>query len=59
MINCIIVDDEPLARQLIASYIDELPELHLIGHYKSASEAFLFFNALFKETKASALRSLR
>jgi len=40
MINCIIVDDEPLARQLIASYIDELPELHLIGSYESAFEAF-------------------
>jgi len=40
MINCIIVDDEPLARQLIVSYIDQVPELHLIGSYKSASEAF-------------------
>lgn len=40
MTNCIIVDDEPLARQLIASYINELPELHLIGSYESAFEAF-------------------
>ena len=40
MINCIIVDDEPLARQLIASYIDELAELHLIGSYESAFETF-------------------
>jgi len=40
MINCIIVDDEPLARQLIASYIDQVPELHFVGCYESASEAF-------------------
>jgi len=40
MINCIIVDDEPLARQLIASYMDQIPELHLIGSCESASEAF-------------------
>ncbi|WP_412468056.1 LytR/AlgR family response regulator transcription factor [Pedobacter sp. KLB.chiD] len=40
MINCIIVDDEPLARQLIASYINELPELHLAGSYESAADAF-------------------
>jgi len=29
-----------LARQLIASYIDELAELHLIGSYESAFETF-------------------
>jgi len=40
MINCIIVDDEPLARQLMASYIEQVPELKLIGNYQSAVEAF-------------------
>jgi len=44
MINCIIVDDEPLARQLIASYINELSELHLIGSYESAAEAFIILH---------------
>ncbi|RZL98502.1 MAG: response regulator transcription factor, partial [Pedobacter sp.] len=38
--NCIIVDDEPLARQLVASYIEQLPSLQLIGSYSSALEAF-------------------
>lgn len=38
--NCIIVDDEPLARQLIASYIESLPDLRLVGSYESATEAF-------------------
>ncbi|MET0466341.1 MAG: LytTR family DNA-binding domain-containing protein [Chitinophagaceae bacterium] len=40
MINCIIVDDEPLARQLVSSYIDQIPELSLAGSYQSALEAF-------------------
>ncbi len=40
MINCIVVDDEPLARQLIESYIDQLPDLQSIGNYQTAIEAF-------------------
>ncbi|MFD0749895.1 LytR/AlgR family response regulator transcription factor [Mucilaginibacter calamicampi] len=39
MIKCIIVDDEPLARQLIVSYIDQIPGLQCVGNYKSAMEA--------------------
>jgi DNA-binding LytR/AlgR family response regulator len=31
MINCIIVDDEPLARQGLTRYINELDFLHLVG----------------------------
>lgn len=40
MINCIIVDDEPLARQLIESYISQLSEITCIGSYQTAIEAF-------------------
>ncbi len=40
MINCIVVDDEPLARQLIASYIGEVPGMRCLGEYKGAVEAF-------------------
>src|SRR5688572_8682025 len=40
MINSIIVDDEPLARQLIGSYIDQIPGIKLSGSYSSAIEAF-------------------
>ncbi len=40
MINCIVVDDEPLARQLILSYIDQVPGLTCLGGYQSAIEAF-------------------
>ncbi|NIG53392.1 LytTR family DNA-binding domain-containing protein [Chitinophaga sp. Cy-1792] len=40
MINCIVVDDEPLARQLIVSYIDQIADLHCLGCYNTAMEAF-------------------
>ena len=40
MINCIVVDDEPLARQLIISYIDQVPDMQCLGSYQSAVEAF-------------------
>lgn len=40
MINCIVVDDEPLARQLIESYIDQIPEIRCLGSFQTAIEAF-------------------
>ena len=40
MINCIVVDDEPLARQLITSYLDQLSDLQCLGSYQTAIEAF-------------------
>lgn len=40
MINCIIVDDEPLARELLASYVDQLPYLNCISICQGAVEAF-------------------
>jgi DNA-binding LytR/AlgR family response regulator len=40
MINCIVVDDEPLARQVLENHIAHLPELRLIGKYANAIEAF-------------------
>ncbi len=36
--NCIIADDEPLARQLIQSHIQQVPYLHLQGVFKNAWE---------------------
>lgn len=38
-LNCIIVDDEPLAAQLLQSYAVKTPQLNLIGTYNSAIEA--------------------
>lgn len=38
-LSCIIVDDEPLARNLLKEYISDLNEINLIGEFKSAIEA--------------------
>ena len=40
MTNCIIIDDEPLARQLIQTYIDETPDLTCLGSFQTAVEGF-------------------
>ncbi len=38
-LNCIVIDDEPLARELIKTYIEKTPSLSLIGSFESAAEA--------------------
>jgi two-component system response regulator LytT len=38
-INCIAVDDEPLALGLICAFIEQTPFLNLVGRYGSAVEA--------------------
>ncbi len=39
ILKCCVIDDEPLASQLIASYIEKTPFLQLVGTYTSAQEA--------------------
>jgi DNA-binding LytR/AlgR family response regulator len=39
VLNCIAVDDEPLALGLVAAFIDKTPFLKLVGRYSSAVEA--------------------
>lgn len=39
ILNCVIIDDEPLAADLLASYARKIPELNLIGVYDSAVKA--------------------
>ena len=41
-IKCVIVDDEPMAREIIETYIAKIPNLDLIGSCKNAAEAILF-----------------
>jgi DNA-binding LytR/AlgR family response regulator len=41
-INCVIVDDEPMAREIVEGYIAKTPNLKLIKSCKNASEAILF-----------------
>ncbi len=40
MINCLIVEDEPLAAELLKSYLDKVPDLALSAHCDSAVDAF-------------------
>jgi DNA-binding LytR/AlgR family response regulator len=39
MINTIIVDDEPLALDVLETYIEKMPELHLVARCTNAFEA--------------------
>lgn len=39
-INCIIVDDEPLAVKLLENHISKIEELHLVGTAGNALEAY-------------------
>ena len=38
-LNCLVVDDEPLAVRLIASYVERTPFLSLAGKASSGAEA--------------------
>ena len=40
--RCILVDDEPLARELIAGFIAECPELELVAELPNAIDARAF-----------------
>jgi DNA-binding LytR/AlgR family response regulator len=39
MINCLIVDDEPIARDIIAGYCDAMPALRIVARCGNALEA--------------------
>lgn len=39
-INCLIVDDEPLARKLVQGHIEKLPDWRIAGICKNAVEAY-------------------
>jgi DNA-binding LytR/AlgR family response regulator len=43
--NCIVVDDEPLAREAIVSLIKEVPDLELIKEFGSADAAAKYLEA--------------
>ncbi len=38
-LKCIVVDDEPLARELLKTYIEKTPSLSLLGCFESAADA--------------------
>ncbi len=39
-IRCVIVDDEPLARQVISEYLEAHPDIELIGEFGNPQHAF-------------------
>ena len=39
ILKCSIVDDEPLAVELLAHYVEKIPFMELCGKYNSATEA--------------------
>ena len=41
-ITCAVIDDEPMAREILISYIHKLPNLELVASFKNASEAIVF-----------------
>ena len=41
-LRCVIVDDEPMAREIIASFVEKTPNLELIKMCKNAAEAIVF-----------------
>ena len=38
-LRCCVIDDEPLAQQLIASYVEKTPFMQLVGSFSSAQDA--------------------
>jgi DNA-binding LytR/AlgR family response regulator len=44
MINCIAIDDEPLALKQIVAYIKKTPSLELAGQFESALQAMEFLS---------------
>lgn len=41
-VKCLIVDDEPMARDVIRRYIEQLPSLSIVGEFGNAIDATLF-----------------
>lgn len=41
-IKCIIVDDEPLAIEIVESYVSRIEELQRVGSFRNAIQAFTF-----------------
>lgn len=44
-INCVIVDDEPVARNILETFVAKIPNLNLVKTCKNAMEAFEIANS--------------
>jgi len=45
MLTCTVIDDEPLAIQLLENHIQKVPFLHLVNTYNNPMEAMINFNS--------------
>lgn len=43
-VNCIIVDDEPVAREILENHLEKIDTIHVVASCKSAMEAFKIIN---------------
>ena len=41
-VKCLIVDDEPMARDVVRRYIEQIPSFHVAGEFGNAIDATLF-----------------
>lgn len=44
-LRCLIVDDEPMARDVLKRYFEKLPVLNLVGECSNAIDAFVFLQS--------------
>jgi DNA-binding LytR/AlgR family response regulator len=61
--NCIVVDDEPIAQQILENYISQIEALHLVGKCSNAFEALNILHSekidvLFLDVKMPSLSGL-
>jgi len=42
MLNCVIIDDEPLAREILVGYLKRVSSVHLAGSFSNAFDALEF-----------------
>jgi len=54
MINTIIVDDEPLALEILEAHIENIPELNLIAKCNNAIEANKALNEICPSSQESS-----
>lgn len=62
-LRCLIVDDEPLARQVLRNFLDTAPDVQIVGEANSAQKALemlqqLAVDALFVDIKMPGLSGL-
>jgi len=63
MLNCVIIDDEPLAREILAGYMLQLEYVRLVGSFNNAFDALQFLrhhpaDALFLDIKMPEMNGI-